>query len=54
MEEKTLKAPLVVIQKIDENVKPTYYGFVPGLTTKDVVCSKKAECVAKKQSVKQS
>ena len=51
MEGKILKAPLVVIQKIDENIKPTYYGFVPGITNRDVICSKKSDCEAQLKEV---
>jgi len=47
MEEKTIKAPLVVVQKIDKDIKPSYCGFVPGLTQKDVICETKAQCEAK-------
>ena len=45
-----LKAPLVVVQKIEDG-KPTYFGFVPGLTKKDVICKTKAECEAKLKEV---
>lgn len=48
---KNVKVPLVVLRETNLENKVIFIGFVPGLTTKDIIASNKEDCLVKLKKV---